>query len=105
MRRYVHLGINPDGASPITMPPGWNRTLETLLTRHADWYRYGAQNYVLCTDAELSRLAALIRALPGFGSAYVLLTELAGQYGDKSNGWMDAKFWEWLHGKRDFNRK
>ncbi len=104
IRRYVHLGINPIGSGSIlTQPLNWNRALEALLIQHGDWFRYGRQNYVLHTDADLTYLSQRITALPGFKSVYVLLTELAGVDILRSNGAMDPKFWRWLQGERDLH--
>lgn len=100
--RYVHLGINPiGGGSVITQPRNWNRALEALLIQYGDWFRFGVQNYVIFTAAELPFLANSIKALPGFKPVYFLLTELSGVDYLKANGWMDPKFWQWLQGKRD----
>lgn len=98
MRRYVHLGINPTGAGGLR-PLNANGILEKYLGQHADWYRYGNQNYVLCTSSELSELANGIKQLPGFQRAYIFLSEIHnfGHF-----GWMDPKFWEWINGRRQW---
>ena len=98
--RFVHIGLNPVGAvatqdPPPTWPANFNRSLEAFLSRYSrDWYRYGSQNYIIWTNADLAQLSAGITAIPGFQNVYVLATEvnLFGGY----NGWMPQQFWEWL---------
>lgn len=98
--RFVHIGINPVGAvarqnpqSP--WPTDFNRRLESYLSNYSrDWYRYGSQNYVIWTNADLAQLSAGIAALPGFQSVYVFATEI-NMFGGY-NGWMPQAFWDWL---------
>jgi len=104
--RYVHLDINPVGAIAgalwATLPPGHPELLEKYLSTvsNNDWYRYGAQNYVVWTAMELSELATQIAHLPGYANVYVLLTEVANPGPMGSNGWMPVQFWNWLNKPR-----
>ena len=79
--RYVHLGINPQPGEEVAMPPAWNAALEDFLTAHVDWYRFGAQNYVLCTDAELHALQEGIHALSGFEHMHLFLSDVHAYHG------------------------
>jgi hypothetical protein len=103
MRRYVHVGINPQGGGTIfNQPINWNARIEALLVQYGDFYRYANQNYVLFTDANLAYLSNAIRALPGFQGVYVLLTEMTALDTLRCNGWMDPRFWQWLQGQHNF---
>ncbi len=105
MPRLVHLGINPIGSGTVwNQPKDVNATLERLLSKHGDWYRYAAQNYVLFTDANLTSLATEIRTLPGFQHSYCLLVEIGNWDPNHLNGWIDPKFWQWINGKRWYPR-
>jgi hypothetical protein len=103
MMRFVHLGINPVGAIAgqpnAQWPPNLNAVLENYLNAAAgwDWFRYGAQNYVLWTDANLNDLARGIAALPGFQIVYVLVTEFTLS---QCSGWEPQPFWQWLQQSR-----
>jgi hypothetical protein len=104
MRRLVHLGINPLGSVASVPgsvnPPNFTQALETYIGRFApDWFRYGAQNYVLWTDADLTHLATGIQALPGFQHVYLLLTEFNPRL-PACDGMMSAAFWQWLYKPR-----
>jgi hypothetical protein len=104
VRRYVHLGVNPYGAtagmdSP-SLPVNFFSRLERFLTQHADWYRYASQNYVLYTDDDLTQLAEAIKALPGFENVYLLFTEITDTSFQGCQGIMVPKFWRWIHGER-----
>ena len=104
--RYVHVGINPVGAiaaqAGASNPPGYPGSLQTYFASFgADWYRYGAQNFVLWTAMDLTALASGIAQLPGYGNVYVLMTEMAVPANFQlTNGWMPQAFWEWLHKSR-----
>ena len=65
-----------------------NGILEKYLGQHADWYRYGNQNHVLCTSSELSELANGIKQLPGFQRAYIFC--LRYTILDISDGWTQS---------------
>ena len=102
--RYVHLGINPVGAVAhlpnAQWPANFLRHLEFYLAMFVgDWYRYGAQNYMLWTSADLAEMTKGIMRLPGFQNVYVLATEVADPY-VAVNGWMPPQFWSWLHKPR-----
>ncbi len=104
MRRLVHLGVNPLGAVANVPgsgnPPNFTGSLESYIGLFAtDWYRYGVQNYVIWTDADLTQLALGIQALPGFQQVYLLLTEFNPNV-PACDGVMPADFWKWLHKPR-----
>jgi hypothetical protein len=71
-----------------------------LIDIGADWYRYGAQNYVLWTDLPLADLAPDIVALPGYSNVYIFVSELPMTTSDACNGLMPHRFWEWLQKPR-----
>lgn len=97
--RFVHLGINPIGAvahlATSAWPDNFFGRLEYLLNTHAlDWYRYGAQNYILLTSITLEELTRLIVGMPGFQNVYVLATEINDL--SATYGWMPQQFWNWI---------
>jgi hypothetical protein len=105
MKRFVHLGINPIGAvagagQSAIWPPNFTIVLENYLSSvvvYNGWFRYGVQNYVVWTDADLNQLAQGVAALPNFGIVYVFATEFTlAQFG----GWMPPLFWSWLQQPR-----
>lgn len=105
--RFVHLGVNPVGAVAHIPATQWPSDFYGTLQRHldlvsTDWYRYDGQNYVLWTTIGLDQLVRGISALPGFQSVYVLATEFAPPEGTSFNGWMPAKFWQWVRKPRAY---
>lgn len=96
--RFVHMGVNPGTVFVLAMRTPLEKFLEGS-QEVQDWYRYGAQNYVLWTDADFVELANEITAQKGLGSVLVLLTEFSPGP-QKCNGMMNPEFWKWLQKPR-----
>lgn len=105
-RRFVHLGLNPMGTlgDAGREPPHFHKLLQRFLDEvdgaGGDWFRFGSQNYVVWTSLSLDELAKGIHELEGFGSVYVLATEMLDTRTTACNGWMSSKFWDWLRKAR-----
>jgi hypothetical protein len=93
-RRFVHLGVNPRVGFVLPI----RAKIETYLSGAVeDWYRFGAQNYVLWTNRGLVEIAQGLTSQPGLGDYYVFLTEFSAA---DSNGMMPKEFWDWLYKAR-----
>jgi hypothetical protein len=90
--RFVHMGLNPRNLGSFDVSV--NKKIESYLDIVADdWYRYGAQNYVLWTNKELASLSWELTQQPGLEKLYVLTTEFSRA---QINGMMTPQFWEWF---------
>lgn len=100
-RRFVHLGFNPLGSSPPSVPYNvqlMQVAIENYLRQSAsDWYRYGAQNYVVWTHEHVTELTTNLRQQPGLARIYIFATDFSPA---TANGWMPHAFWDWLYKAR-----
>ncbi|HKW18261.1 MAG TPA: hypothetical protein VJO35_12205 [Terriglobales bacterium] len=94
MQRLVHVGINPNVIFPATRREAIEKYFNTVAT---DWFRYGSQNYVLYTNAELDALTQGLTQLPGMQGAFVFATEISPF---ALGGMMPSQFWDWLNKPR-----
>jgi hypothetical protein len=98
--RMVHVGFNPR-ASVAELLTKAHTTIETYLTSlQGNWFRYGAQNYVVWTNKDLTELSKDIVALSGLNDFYVFVIEFdRGNY----SGLMPIQFWDWINKYTSFN--
>jgi hypothetical protein len=90
-QRFVHIGINPNVLFPASRRGVIEKFFNTVAT---DWFRYGSQNYVLWTNADLEALTQGVTRLQGMERAFVLATEVTPF---ALGGMMPSQFWDWFH--------
>ncbi len=89
-KKLLHLGVNTRAASHRAVHPVLEAYLNTL---SGDWYRFGAQNYIVWTDKGPLEISREIIALPKFADFYIFATPFSFA---SCNGMMPKEFWEWI---------
>lgn len=98
--RFLHFGFNPHRRSVVPEKrmsmSDFQKGIEAYFDKTCeDWYRYGAQNYVVYTDVAAKDLANGLKAVQGFEQIACFATSFDPSDED-ANGLMIQDFWDWL---------
>src|SRR5579871_5554399 len=85
--RFLNIWVQKSGFLPMSTPE-----LEKAFDLALDWYKFGSNNWIVWTTADINTWYSRLRPLIN-DEDRLLITEVNP---NGRNGWMAKDFWEWF---------